>query len=228
MSQWQNVLLALYWRTLYPFRRNTGRSHWTRSPVTTAATQVFDRRPGLLSAPRGSARKSKVEAQFGTWLACGAASGYAEAFDRSRELFRVSQGESFTAVSGRMWVASPWRVAIETSIPIELGAEPREFAQGDTLHVLHYLGEGRFNVWYRGVEIETEAFWVEEGAGAARAMLSEEATAEYWVDVETSTGRHGWVLVEEGLVAMANLRDPDAPWCPNRALDQPSGREHRH
>ena len=65
-------------------------------------------------------------------------------------------------------------------------------------------------------EVQTRAFWVEEGADAARGRLSQEATTEYWVEAETSAGQRGWVLAEERLVARENLRDPDAPWCPHR------------
>ena len=84
------------------------------------------------------------------------------------------------------------------------------------MYVLHYVGEGNFNVWYRGVEVQTGPFWVEEGPSAALDRLSQEATTEYWVEAETSAGQRGWVLAEERPVARANLRDPDAPWCPNR------------
>ena len=42
---------------------------------------------------------------FGTWLACGSVPGYADLGDRSAEVFRLSRDESFSALTGRMWVA---------------------------------------------------------------------------------------------------------------------------
>ncbi len=154
---------------------------------------------------------------FGTWLACGSVPGYAEVGDRSTEVFRLSRDESFAALTGQMRVAAPWLVVVTATTPIRSRQqEPTAFVAGDTLYVLHYVGEGSFNVWYRGAEVQTRAFWVEEGADAARDRLSQEATTEYWVEAETSAGQRGWVLAEERLVARENLRDPDAPWCPNR------------
>ena len=145
--------------------------------------------------------------------------GDPEIGDRSTEVFRLSRDESFSALTGRMWVAVPWSVVVVGTTPIRSrDQEPTAFVAGDTLYVLHYVGEGSFNVWYRGVEVLTGPFWVEEGPGAARDMLSQEATREYWVEAETSAGQRGWVLAEEGLVARDNMRAPNTPSCPNRAL----------
>ncbi len=154
---------------------------------------------------------------FGTWLACGPVPGYAEAGDRATEVFRLSRDESFTVRTGQMWVAVPGLVVVREAIPnSSRQVEPTVFAAGDTVYVLHYVGEGFYNVWYQGVEVEAEAFWTEAVGAAeptARGMLLRERTTEYWVEAETAVGQRGWVLVETGLVLAANGRDPEPLRC---------------
>ena len=95
----------------------------------------------------------------GTWEACGPVPGSAEAGDRGTEVFRLSLEESFTVHNGRMRVTEPGPVVIQKSTTVPQGDSTVVFAVGDTAYVLHYVGEGRFNVWYRGAEVETRDFW---------------------------------------------------------------------
>lgn len=68
-----------------------------------------------------------------------------------------------------MLVAEPWRVVVATATPNpSRQQEPTAFVVGDARYVLYYVGEGRFNVWYRSEELLTDPFWVTEGPGAAR------------------------------------------------------------
>ena len=84
----------------------------------------------------------------------------------------------------------------------------------DSAYVLHYVGEGRFRLWYGGSLLESDPFWTDGEVGLARERLSRRAATQYWLDAETVDGVRGWVLAEEGAVAAENDRDPSAPWCP--------------
>ena len=154
---------------------------------------------------------------FGTWEACGPVPGYAEAGDRGTEVFRLSLEESFTVHNGRMRVTEPGPVVIQKSTTVPQGDSTVVFAVGDTAYVLHYVGEGRFNVWYRGAEVETRDFWAWT---PPQGELLHEATNEYWVEAETASGQHGWVPMDTGLILAADMRDPTPPTCGVQAYYQ--------
>lgn len=102
----------------------------------------------------------------------------------------IPVGQRFLADSGRVHVTGVMVVAVEDSV----GDPPYwSFARGDTLVVLDYVGEGRYNVWQRGRVLEAEGFWG-VGAPVGQATTYGRWAAEWWVHATLPDGRRGWFL----------------------------------
>jgi hypothetical protein len=86
-------------------------------------------------------------------------------------------------------------------------ADPGTFGPGDTLVVLDYVGEGRWNVWDGSRVLELSGFW---GAEAPRPVAELIGGAEYarewWVHATTSDGVRGWLDAD----SVARLAGVDA------------------
>lgn len=117
---------------------------------------------------------------------------------RSRErtqdppAFTIAAGDRFRADSGNVYIDGVMVVAVEDSV----GDPPYwSFARGDTLVILDYVGEGRYNVWHEGKVQEAEGFW---GAGApvGNATTYGRWSSEWWVHAVLPDGRSGWFLAD--------------------------------
>src|SRR5690606_5918950 len=109
---------------------------------------------------------------------------------RGAPQFTIPAGQRFQADSGTVHVTDVMVVAVEDSV----GDPPYwSFARGDTLVVLDYVGEGRYNVWQGGRVLQAEGFW---GAGApvGNATTYGRWASEWWVHATLPDGRSGWFL----------------------------------
>ena len=109
---------------------------------------------------------------------------------RGAPQFTIAPGQRFRADSGTVHVTDVLVVAVEDSV----GDPPYwSFARGDTLVVLDYVGEGRYNVWQRGRVLEAEGFWG-VGATVGNATTYGRWSVEWWVHATLPDGRRGWFL----------------------------------
>ncbi len=104
-----------------------------------------------------------------------------------RVVGRVKKGQKVLALTGEVH-SVPLRVVAYHDYP-DAGVKA-----GDTVYVLHYVGEGYWKVWYDGKLVEIEDF---PGKGP-------KPKTTWWVKLKTSSGAIGWA-VEHG-----NFENQDA------------------
>ena len=128
---------------------------------------------------------------YGTWVARSRLTAYAAEGDTSKIAFAVKPGERVTAVRGNVHVVKLGVVAV--TAPIEVAAG-RMLHTGDSVYVLSYRGDSRYDVWHDGRLMTLEAFW-EPLAPAARVAGVVRARPEmmWWVLIKTRAGRQGWL-----------------------------------
>lgn len=128
---------------------------------------------------------------YGTWVARSRLTAYAAEGDTSKIAFAVKPGERVTAVRGNVHVVKLGVVAV--TAPIEAVAG-RMLHKGDSVYVLSYRGDSRYDVWHDGRLMTLEAFWGPL-APAARVAGVVKARPEmmWWVLIKTRAGRQGWL-----------------------------------
>jgi hypothetical protein len=104
-----------------------------------------------------------------------------------RVVARVKKGERVAALTGEVH-SVPVRVVAHHDYP-DAGVKT-----GDTVYVLHYIGEGFWKVWHDGKLVEIDDF---------PDKMSKPKTT-WWVKLKTSSGVIGWT-VERG-----NFENQDA------------------
>ena len=90
---------------------------------------------------------------------------------------QFKKGEKVLALTGEVH-SVPLRVVAHKDYP-EAGVK-----SGDTIYVLHYIGEGYWKAWHDGKVVELEDF---PGSGA-------KPKATWWVQLKTSSGAVGWTI----------------------------------
>lgn len=133
---------------------------------------------------------------YGEWTATSPiAVGSREGLERDT-VFVIRPAETFAALTGNVHVTGIQRVVVMRPVSgLQALATDHDFAVGDTLLVLDYIGEGLFNVWLDGTVYRVEQFWSEApwdpGAGAAGYSVGEYAS-EWWVQARNADGLVGW------------------------------------
>lgn len=94
-------------------------------------------------------------------------------------------GEPFTADSG--FVRNTGISILTLDDTLNVG--PTLLQPGDTVAVLDYVGEGRFNIWDGANVWEVESFWGQTGAPVSDGQYAR----EWWVHATTADGRKGWI-----------------------------------
>jgi hypothetical protein len=110
---------------------------------------------------------------------------------RSLPVFhRIPAGQPFQADSGFVRMTGISVLAVADSVD----AEAATFGRGDTLVVLDYVGEGRWNVWDGRRVQEVSGFWGAEIANPKAELIGgAEYAREWWVYATTRDGVRGWL-----------------------------------
>lgn len=127
---------------------------------------------------------------YGEWRALRPVEVHVAEGDTSNLSFRLAAGERFTARSGNVHL-DPVGLAVARR-PVTIGevdpGGPIELEAGDTVEVLAPIGEG-FHRMRRGDRVVASAgFW--EGAEGELVRAPE---WEWWVEIQSTEGRRGWV-----------------------------------
>jgi hypothetical protein len=94
-----------------------------------------------------------------------------------RVVGRIKKGETVLALTGEVH-SVPLRVVVQQDYP-EISVKA-----GDTIYVLHYMGEGYWRVWHDGKLGEIQDF---PGNGA-------KPKTTWWVQLKTPSGVVGWTV----------------------------------
>ncbi len=144
---------------------------------------------------------------YGQWEAVATVPVYAAEFDTLRPSFEVHPGERFTARAGYYHVLRPAVVVVIDTAR----AEDHVFVPGDTLYLREYTGELFYDVWYRGRIEHVHTFWVPGFIHHPRGALVQAGVEQWWVPIETSAKRIGWILIRDS----TSIRGPNRDCIPN-------------
>jgi hypothetical protein len=124
--------------------------------------------------------------QYGTWTAESPLIAYQMEVDGPAIAFRIKPGESFTAINGNVHITKPGYVVVSKSYD--------GFIKGDKVYLLTYLGEGAYDLWYKGKKLDLnvlnlDKFW---------ANVTEKASPLYtWsVLIRRGDGKQGWLRLK--------------------------------
>jgi hypothetical protein len=136
----------------------------------------------------------------GWWLACDSLPVHPALPARGTPVSRLRRNEEFEVQAASTVVLVPGIVLVTRDTRQRHAGRETLFSAGDTLHVLDYLGEGDFNVRYRGEIIAVEAFWpIRQGSlPEYSADVLREQQSEFWLRIEARSGVRGWVLQDRG------------------------------
>ena len=145
---------------------------------------------------------------FGNWQAQDTLRVYAVERDTTSHSFLLPPSAPFIAVTGDLHILQAGIVVVTRRAhqgeDHAGGTWGRELSPGDTVYILGYRGEGNYNAWYRGDTIEVNGLWndgmelpsgVDYGGRLQRPVIS-----EWWVNIQTSNGQRGWLLMEHSKV----------------------------
>jgi hypothetical protein len=134
------------------------------------------------------------------WIATDAIEIHRSRSEASPTAFHLSPGETVRGLTG---------VVVTTRLGIARILKPTTFGDsedsnapdlslqpGDTLYLLHDLGEGDELFWYRGYvyfgEIDMRAVGTKSKSSTEELSVLSAPEAEWWVKVRNKAGRIGW------------------------------------
>ncbi len=136
--------------------------------------------------------------RYGTWTTTAETTVYRAAGDTTSAAFTVPAGTALEASDGfvlltRLGVAVARRPT-EVFLTFE---ETRPLAQGDTLLILDYEGEGSWRVWADG-QIGFSGAGSDPGPPGQEAALGRavEPVSQWWARVAAPDGRPGWLWMD--------------------------------
>jgi hypothetical protein len=132
---------------------------------------------------------------YGQWWAIRPVQLHAEPRSDAALVGMVSPGDTVVAETGEVrTIPTPFLV----KAPME------EYAPGDTIWVLTYLGEGYFRVWVDGevreLGLDFSPYGGSSGARCQRCDHGELLTShrsEWWVRIRTAAGVTGWTMAPD-------------------------------
>lgn len=136
--------------------------------------------------------------QYGKWTATKEITVFSRPDQKSAELFTINKDEEFVAETGYVLTVSTGKWAMLDTLKLDrlYKGKNKIVYPGDTLYVLHYLGEGYYKVWYKGDEYEgPEDFWNPYSGRKVSEQIDLERT-EWWVKTKNKAGLEGWFLKE--------------------------------
>jgi hypothetical protein len=110
----------------------------------------------------------------------------------------IASGAHLTADSGFVRITQVGRVAVRAPYHDPMMGD--DYAKGDTILVLDYLGEGFFNAWYRGGMRQVSQYWGEGRRDTSAARLVVAPRGEWWAHITWKAGtqlRRGWLLMRD-------------------------------
>jgi hypothetical protein len=136
--------------------------------------------------------------QLGTWTAREPLRVLLEPRLGSPLAFKIDSGEAVRAERGDLhqislakvvlrYPTTLWRYGNDSTLTVPAG---------DTLVIDGYVGEGNWNVSYRGADYSAEQFWTEDGTSATPkvpGVLVQPLRAEWWVRLRNQTDQVGWL-----------------------------------
>ncbi|MGH7460598.1 MAG: hypothetical protein ACREMA_06165 [Longimicrobiales bacterium] len=89
------------------------------------------------------------------------------------------------------------------------------FTPADTICLLDYMGEGYWTTWFRGRQVETEAFRVKKTDKnvVKIAVQLKEPAATNWIEVQLDGTTKGWMMAPFGLSGTAHHYGDDVELC---------------
>lgn len=123
----------------------------------------------------------------------------------------LSKGEPVVAITGVHVTWKPDRIRVVQEIP-DLGLKP-----GNVILRYMYQGEGFANIWANGKYMDSAdcSFITEKsGDGCSRnckAVVEEDGVKEWWAQVQSSSGKTGWTLVNDNFSGMDSLAVAPSP-----------------
>lgn len=117
--------------------------------------------------------------QYGKWTARSILKAFNKEGDDSTVSFTIRPGEAFTAISGNVHIQQFGIIVINKSFG--------KFKKGDEVYVLSYRGEGEYDLWFNGKELnDTEEVW-------SNGTLQQSPEFIWWVSIIDKDGRQGWL-----------------------------------
>jgi hypothetical protein len=117
--------------------------------------------------------------QYGKWIARSPIKAFNKEGDVSSISFSIRAGEEFTAISGNVHVIKPGIIIIEKSFD--------DLKKGTKVYVMSYRGEGEYDLWYNGKELDnTDDVW-------KHGSLKQSPEFIWWVAVINKEGKRGWL-----------------------------------
>jgi len=142
---------------------------------------------------------------FGKWKVTKESAMYSTWQGGRTEAGKLHPGEEVVALTGVHITLKPDRISVRKPIP-DLEVEP-----GDVILRYMYVGEGFANIWAKGhwhKEHDCSFVTEKDGMGCMKncsAVVAECGAKEWWVQVKTSGGVLGWVLVQDNFAGMDSL-----------------------
>lgn len=128
--------------------------------------------------------------QYGAWVARADTSVYRGSSEASLPVATIRKGDRVTALSGTVITTKVGRVTFLKSTVLHGEGGPMRASAGSTACVLHPIGEGCEQLWYRG---KLASFCPEDRA----ARFLGDAEYQWWARVQLTNGVLGWVNMKK-------------------------------
>lgn len=144
---------------------------------------------------------------FGKWKVVKESTVYSSWKDDRVEIAKLSVGQEVTGLTGVHITRRPDRILVKQDLP-SLGLK-----RGDVVLRYMYVGEGFANMWANGKwhkEEDCSFITEKDGMGCLRdcaAVVIANGVKEWWVQITTSDGKSGWVLVKDNFDGMDSLAE---------------------
>ena len=112
--------------------------------------------------------------------------------DAASVAFHVSRGQKVVGVTGVV-VTTKLGLAVARR-RTTVGQRKISLAAGESLHLLHYVGEGHWKFWLRGQVDQDELRLPADrcAAGPCDVDVIERPTTVWWAEIRDARGRTGW------------------------------------
>jgi len=136
--------------------------------------------------------------------------------DGAAVAFRLHKGDRVIGVTGVVVTTQLGRAVVRepvTTVPDHVRLKP-----GDTVYVLHYLGEAVWRAWVRGRFFEADFAPTDHPCTGPRQPSSicvlqivKDPAAQWWVKVRTGDGKEGWTRHTENFGHIDSCGPDDVP-----------------